>query len=47
MCIGKGSKTAPIIQYGAGPRHPKTGHVGNLSNLFLIKDPKSSLHANF
>ena len=27
--VVEGSKTASINQYGAGPRHPKTGHVDN------------------
>ena len=27
-----GSKTSSINQYGAGPRHPKTGHVDNFRN---------------
>ena len=26
------SKTASINQYGAGPRHPKPGHVDNFRN---------------
>ena len=28
----EGSKTASINQYGAGPRHSKTGHVDNFRN---------------
>ena len=27
--VVEGSKAASINQYGAGPRHPKTGHVDN------------------
>ena len=30
--VVEGSKTASINQYGAGPRHPKTGHVDNFRN---------------
>ena len=30
--VVEGSKTASINQYGAGPKHPKTGHVGNFRN---------------
>ena len=53
--VVEGSKTASINQYGAGPWHPKpamsiiseVGGIGTKSYLFLIKDPKSSLHGNF
>ena len=53
--VVEGSETASIDQYGAGPSSQKlalsiiseTGGTGILSYLFLIKDPKSSLHANF
>ena len=30
--VVEGSKAASINQYGAGPRHPKTGHVDNFRN---------------
>ena len=30
--VVEGSKTASINQYGAGSRHPKTGHVDNFRN---------------
>ena len=30
--VVEGSKTASINQYGAGPRHPKTGHVDDFRN---------------
>ena len=30
--VVEGSKTASINQYGAGPRHLKTGHVDNFRN---------------
>ena len=30
--VVEGSKTASINQYGAGPRHLKTGHVDNFWN---------------
>ena len=49
--VVEGSKTTSINQYGAGPSTQKlsTSEIGGiriLSYLFLIKDPKSSLHAN-
>ena len=52
--VVEGSKTASINQYGAGPSTQKPamsiiseiGGIRILSYLFLIKDPKSSLHAN-
>ena len=30
--VVEGPKAASINQYGAGPRHPKTGHVDNFRN---------------
>ena len=53
--VVEGSKTTSINQYGAGLSTQKpamsiiseTGAIRILSYLFLIKDPKSSLHANF
>ena len=52
--VVEGSKTTSINQYGAGPSTQKLstsiiseiGGIRILSYLFLIKDPKSSLHAN-
>ena len=32
MVVVEGAKAASINQYGAGPRHPKTGHVDNFRN---------------
>ena len=52
--VVEGSKTTSINQHGAGPSTQKLstsiiseiGGIRILSYLFLIKDPKSSLHAN-
>ena len=30
--VVEGSKTSSINQYGAGPKHPKSGRVGNFRN---------------
>ena len=30
--VVEGSKTSSINQYGTGPKHPKTGRVGNFRN---------------
>ena len=30
--VVEGSKTSSINQYGAGPKHPKTGRVDNFRN---------------
>ena len=38
--VVEGSKTASINQYGAGPKHPKTGHVDNFRIKWEELEPK-------